>query len=141
MSVLYIIQDLPLTAGYSSVLRQSKTASLRITSLLSSPHHLLIGTSSGVILTLPLSSPHFHLPLSPPPDLHPLPSPPLSHLPQGHADSTAFLCQLWRHDSSLILSGGTGHEDFTSSTTSHHIAETASCLLLWRLIPQQDSPD
>ena len=119
-------------AGYNPVTRQNKTSCLRITSLLLSHHHLLIGTSTGVVLTLPLHSSQ---------GTSPIPPPPLSHLPQGHVDSTSFLCQLQSRNSSLVLSGGTGYENFATSHTNQNIPEAASCLLIWRLIPQQDSPD
>lgn len=114
-------------AGFTPVIRQNKTLSLRITSLLLSDHHLLIGTSTGITLTLPL----------------PVTSPKaqLSHLPHGHIDSVSFLCQLHCHNSILILSGGTGYENLTTSSTAYKITDSASCLLLWRPITKQDSPD
>ena len=130
--------------GYSPIIRRNKTSFLRITSLLSSGPSLFIGTSAGVVLTLshpPQTHPSpAHLPLSQPSHSYPLQtlplsptSPPLlSHLPQGHTDSISFLCELTCSHQSLVLTGGTGYESFSTCNAVQDIAESASCLLIWR---------
>lgn len=111
--------------GYDAIIRQHKSSDLKITALLPTPTSLLVGTSAGAVLALPL----FQIP-EPCPLLHPPCPAPLS---LGHVDPVHFLTSIQREGTTLILSGGNGYEDFASTETSGDIPETASCLLVWEL--------
>jgi hypothetical protein len=50
----YFVFALPFMTGVDDIIRQHKTSCLRVTSLLTCKELLWIGTSAGVILTLPL---------------------------------------------------------------------------------------
>lgn len=102
-------------------------SSLKVTSLHSSPTHLLVGTNTGVVLTVPL--PFIEPSLEP----HPLPHPPTpTPLYHGHVDSVHFSLVLQKEGRPLIITGGNGHQNFNKNVSQNsHIPDTAN-LLLWR---------
>ena len=114
----------PVHAAYDPIIRQHKSSALQVTSLFSTPNHLIAGTSSGVIVTLPLPS----LEQVPYPLLRPpIPTP----LAWGHVDPVHFLTSVKQGGQTVVVSGGNGCEDFINMKMSQGIPETSSCLLLW----------
>ncbi|KAM5182052.1 rho guanine nucleotide exchange factor 17 isoform 2-T2 [Mantella aurantiaca] len=144
-------------AGSDAIIRQHKSACLRITALLACKELLWIGTSAGVVLTLPISSSSASLkgPLCP------------VGLSQGHTGHVRFLtsvelpdgfdvyfpipgdqgneplCDAEKRDSSrhrpksklLVISGGDGYEDFRLTNSSETVGrdDSTNHLLLWRV--------
>nr|DBA32424.1 TPA: hypothetical protein GDO54_000218 [Pyxicephalus adspersus] len=145
-------------AGSDAIIRQHKSACLRITALLACKDLLWIGTSAGVVLTLSISSGSTSLkgPLCP------------VGLSQGHTGHVRFLtsvelpdgfdvyfpipgeqagneqaCDAEKRDSSrhrsksklLIISGGDGYEDFRLTNSSETVGrdDSTNHLLLWRV--------
>ena len=125
------------------IIRQHKTACLRVTSLLPVKDMLWIGTSAGVLVTLTLpsiSSSTTSL----------ASSPALTPVPHGHTGHVRFLtCVEMSPDTCrsisglhvvarnmprmLVISGGDGYEDF-SSNGSNELAgreDSTNHLLLW----------
>ena len=115
---------LSLSAAYNPIIRQHKSSALQITSLLPTPYHLVAGTSSGAVLTLPVPpldhAPHSLL-------LEPVPAP----LAWGHVDPVHFLASIKQEDKTLVVTGGNGCENFVSMKMSEDVPDTSSCLLLW----------
>ena len=111
-------------AAYDPIIRQHKSSALQVTSLLPTPNHLVAGTSSGVIVALPLP-PLEQVPYS---LLRP-PTP--TPLAWGHVDPVHFLTSVKQEGKTMVVSGGCGCEDFVNMKMSQDIPETSSCLLLW----------
>lgn len=147
-------------SGCDEIIRQHKTACLRVTSLLAVKDMLWVGTSAGVILTLPLP------PISQTTTkLQTIP--PLTGIPHGHTGHVRFLtcvemsgetgglaasrgpglARLARKEGGvsaaglgvgsvariLVISGGDGYEEFTSSASSELAGreDSTNHLLLW----------
>ncbi|KAM9320659.1 LOW QUALITY PROTEIN: rho guanine nucleotide exchange factor 17-like [Gastrophryne carolinensis] len=145
-------------AGSDAIIRQHKSACLRITALLACKDLLWIGTSAGVVLTLSISSGSTSLkgPLNP------------VGLSQGHTGHVRFLtsvelpdgfdvsfplpgeeanneqaCDTEKRDSGrhrsksklLVISGGDGYEDFRLTNSSETVGrdDSTNHLLLWRV--------
>ncbi|KAM3837427.1 LOW QUALITY PROTEIN: rho guanine nucleotide exchange factor 17 [Vipera latastei] len=145
-------------AGSDAIIRQHKAACLRITSLLACKELLWIGTSAGVVLTLPIAG-----------NSAALKTPPLPvGLSQGHTGHVRFLTSIelpegfnalfplpgeagtekssdsdkrdsTRHRPSkskmLVVSGGDGYEDFRLTNSSETVGrdDSTNHLLLWRV--------
>ncbi|XP_040195988.1 rho guanine nucleotide exchange factor 17 isoform X1 [Rana temporaria] len=145
-------------AGSDAIIRQHKSACLRITALLACKDLLWIGTSAGVVLILSIASGSTSLkgPLCP------------VGLSQGHTGHVRFLtsvelpdgfdvyfpvpgeqagneqaCDAEKRDSSrhrtksklLVISGGDGYEDFRLTNSSETVGrdDSTNHLLLWRV--------
>ncbi|XP_040282426.1 rho guanine nucleotide exchange factor 17 isoform X2 [Bufo bufo] len=144
-------------AGSDAIIRQHKSACLRITALLACKDLLWIGTSAGVVLTLTITSSTSSLkgPISP------------VGLSQGHTGHVRFLtsvelpdgfdvhfplpgdqgneqtCDTEKRDSTrhrpksklLVISGGDGYEDFRLTNSSETVGrdDSTNHLLLWRV--------
>ena len=123
------------------ILRQHKLSCLRISSLAHVKSSLLIGTSAGVILLLPLpaigtTSTAITGALVP------------VALTEGHAGPVSFVATVAlkgdrsdmldsAHKSEartdmLVFSGGDGFEDFLSSVPPEDITDSSSCVNVWR---------
>lgn len=128
MTVPSLLPSLP--PACDPVLRQLKSGLLHITSLHSSPSHLLVGTSAGVTLALQL--PFIEPSLEPHPLLSPLCPTPLYN---GHKEAVDFLLVLQRAEEvPLVITGGKGHEVFTSTTGSPPSpGGISSTMLLWAI--------
>ncbi|XP_054270541.1 rho guanine nucleotide exchange factor 17 isoform X2 [Macrosteles quadrilineatus] len=122
-------------ASCDDIIRQHKAACLRVTSLLACQDLLWVGTSAGVILTMPL--PH----VSPATTAAKLP--PVSGrckcVPHGHTGQVRFLTVVERGDREregrpLVISGGDGYEDFRSASVSEVAGreDSTNHLLLWQ---------
>ncbi|XP_032075583.1 rho guanine nucleotide exchange factor 17 [Thamnophis elegans] len=145
-------------AGSDAIIRQHKAACLRITSLLACKDLLWIGTSAGVVLTLPIAG-----------NPAVLKTPPLPvGLSQGHTGHVRFLTSVElpegfnvlfplpgepgtekpsesdKRDSTrlrsskskiLVVSGGDGYEDFRLTNSSETVGrdDSTNHLLLWRV--------
>ncbi|XP_034253940.1 rho guanine nucleotide exchange factor 17 [Thrips palmi] len=146
-------------ASCDDIIRQHKAACLRVTSLLACKDLLWIGTSAGVILTMPL--PHVA------PGTSRLTSTPnVSGVPHGHTGHVRFLTVVeasatgtssaalpqphhnrhsWKHKGDqagpgntnklLVISGGDGYEDFRTSSVSEVAGKEDSTnhLLMWQV--------
>uniref|UniRef100_A0A670HL42 Rho guanine nucleotide exchange factor 17 n=1 Tax=Podarcis muralis TaxID=64176 RepID=A0A670HL42_PODMU len=145
-------------AGSDAIIRQHKAACLRITAILACKDLLWIGTSAGVVLTLPMMSNAASLKTPPSP----------VGLSQGHTGHVRFLTSielpegfdilfplprdpgteksndLEKRDSTrhrppkskmLIISGGDGYEDFRLTSSSETVGrdDSTNHLLLWRV--------
>nr|XP_034971270.1 rho guanine nucleotide exchange factor 17 [Zootoca vivipara] len=145
-------------AGSDAIIRQHKAACLRITAILACKDLLWIGTSAGVVLTLPMMSNSASLKTPPSP----------VGLSQGHTGHVRFLTSielpegfdilfplprdpgteksndLEKRDSTrhrppkskmLIISGGDGYEDFRLTNSSETVGrdDSTNHLLLWRV--------
>ncbi|XP_075054632.1 rho guanine nucleotide exchange factor 17 isoform X2 [Mixophyes fleayi] len=144
-------------AGSDAIIRQHKSACLRITALLACKDLLWIGTSAGVVLTLSITSSSSALktPVSP------------VGLSQGHTGHVRFLTSVElpegfdvhfplpgdqgneqpsdteKRDSTrhrpksklLVISGGDGYEDFRLTNSSETVGrdDSTNHLLLWRV--------
>ncbi|KAG9470627.1 hypothetical protein GDO78_017188, partial [Eleutherodactylus coqui] len=144
-------------AGSDAIIRQHKSACLRITALLACKDLLWIGTSAGVVLTLTITSSTSSLkgPVCP------------VGLSQGHTGHVRFLtsvelpdgfdvhfplpgdqgneqpCDTEKRDSTrhrpksklLVISGGDGYEDFRLTNSSETVGrdDSTNHLLLWRV--------
>ncbi|XP_069615525.1 rho guanine nucleotide exchange factor 17 [Ranitomeya imitator] len=144
-------------AGSDAIIRQHKSACLRITALLACKDLLWIGTSAGVVLTLTITSTTSSSkgPISP------------VGLSQGHTGHVRFLtsvelpdgfdvhfplpvdqgneqtCDTEKRDSTrhrpksklLVISGGDGYEDFRLTSSSETVGrdDSTNHLLLWRV--------
>lgn len=144
-------------AGSDAIIRQHKSACLRITALLACKDLLWIGTSAGVVLTLTITSSTSSLkgPISP------------VGLSQGHTGHVRFLtsvelpdgfdvhfplpgdqgneqtCDTEKRDPTrhrpksklLVISGGDGYEDFRLTNSSETVGrdDSTNHLLLWRV--------
>ncbi|KAM3933913.1 rho guanine nucleotide exchange factor 17 isoform 2-T2 [Leptodactylus fuscus] len=144
-------------AGSDAIIRQHKSACLRITALLACKDLLWIGTSAGVVLTLTITSSTTALkgPVSP------------VGLSQGHTGHVRFLtsvelpdgfdvhfplpgdqgneqtCDTEKRDATrhrtksklLVISGGDGYEDFRLTSSSETVGrdDSTNHLLLWRV--------
>lgn len=138
-------------AGCDDIIRQHKAACLRVTSLLACKDLLWVGTSAGVLLTMPI--PHITPSTS---KLSCVPT--VIGIPHGHTGHVRFLtqveCQSANSDSSqqhhhihkgkqdqrnstkiLVISGGDGYEDFRSSNVSEVAGreDSTNHLLLWNI--------
>lgn len=138
-------------AGCDDIIRQHKAACLRVTSLLACKDLLWIGTSAGVLLTMPL--PHI---ISTTSKLNNVPM--VMGVPHGHTGHVRFLTHIeWqtapteniqhqRHSYKgkpeqrsstkfLVISGGDGYEDFRSSNLSEVAGreDSTNHLLLWNI--------
>ncbi|XP_053564699.1 rho guanine nucleotide exchange factor 17 [Bombina bombina] len=150
-------------AGSDAIIRQHKSACLRITALLACKDLLWIGTSAGVVLTLPIttSTNSLKVPLIP------------VGLSQGHTGHVRFLTSVELPDGFditfplpedqgnnqssdvenrdptryrpspinqsktkiLVISGGDGYEDFRLTSSSETVGrdDSTNHLLLWRV--------
>ncbi|XP_056417198.1 rho guanine nucleotide exchange factor 17 isoform X2 [Hyla sarda] len=144
-------------AGSDAIIRQHKSACLRITALLACKDLLWIGTSAGVVLILTITSSTSSLkgPINP------------VGLSQGHTGHVRFLtsvelpdgfdvhfplpgdqgneqtCDMEKRDSTrhrpksklLVISGGDGYEDFRLTNSSETVGrdDSTNHLLLWRV--------
>lgn len=146
-------------AGCDDIIRQHKAACLRVTALLASRDLLWVGTSAGVLLTMPL--PHITLTTTRLSNI-----PPVVGVPHGHTGHVRFLTfvdwqnaiaesshhhhhhhhQHQRHSYKgkpeqrnnsrvLVISGGDGYEDFRSSNVSEVAGreDSTNHLLLWSI--------
>lgn len=128
------------------IIRQHKAACLRVTSLLACKDLIWVGTSAGVLLTIPAQG------LTQGSSI-----PPVTGIPHGHTGHVRFLTtvettslsdeksnRLSMHGKikpeingkTLVISGGDGYEDFRSSgnNTMSEIAgreDSTNHLLLW----------
>nr|CAI5859918.1 unnamed protein product [Callosobruchus analis] len=131
------------------IIRQHKAACLRITAMVTCKDLLWIGTSAGVLLTMPL--PHISSKMS----SKVVVIPPLNGVPQGHTGHVRFLTcvevpipepapkKSWKGKEkrststiikkNLVISGGDGFEDFRSSNLSEVAGreDSTNHLLLW----------
>ncbi|KAK3925866.1 Rho guanine nucleotide exchange factor 17, partial [Frankliniella fusca] len=142
-------------ASCDDIIRQHKAACLRVTSLLACKDLLWIGTSAGVILTMPL--PHIA-----PATTRLTSTPNVLGVPHGHTGHVRFLTVVeafsddaptatsqshhtrhsWKNKSDqtstgnnklLVISGGDGYEDFRTSSVSEVAGKEDSTnhLLMW----------
>ena len=134
-------------SGCDEIIRQHKTACLRVTSLLAVKDMLWVGTSAGVILTLPL--PAISQTTTKLTSL-----PPLTGIPHGHTGHVRFLtCVETQGDAApgglasrapglarvgpvnkiLVISGGDGYEEFSGSASSELAGreDSTNHLLVW----------
>lgn len=140
-------------SGCDDIIRQHKTACLRVTALMAVKDMLWVGTSAGVIVTL-------NLPHITPTTTKLQNTPPLAGNPHGHTGHVRFLtCVEMSADSVprgpgftrfttrkegvqpggsnqgriLVISGGDGYEDFSSSANSELAGreDSTNHLLLW----------
>ncbi|KAK0084503.1 hypothetical protein PV325_006925 [Microctonus aethiopoides] len=143
-------------ASCDDIIRQHKAACLRVTALLSCNDLLWIGTSAGVLLTVPI--PHIKS------STQRLPQPPpVSGIPHGHTGHVRFLTCVEtpvvtkpnsdpnryslktgkkpQNDMNrmklLVISGGDGYEDFRGPQASTELQagreDSTNHLLLWRV--------
>ena len=114
-----------LLKGYENTLLQQRGAGLKVTSLCPFEHLLMVGTSTGVVVGLPVP------PLGPDPQ-------PLPYLTQvlpllrGHVGRVQVMTSLKREGVPILVSGGCGCEDLMHTSATKDFPETASCLLLWK---------
>ncbi|XP_063914840.1 rho guanine nucleotide exchange factor 17-like isoform X2 [Zophobas morio] len=132
------------------IIRQHKAACLRVTSLLACKDLLWIGTSAGVLLTMPL--PHITSTTTKLSNI-----PPITGVSHGHTGHVRFLTYVemtssnsdgQQHRNSykgkpdqrsntkmLVISGGDGYEDFRSSNMSEIAGreDSTNHLLLWNI--------
>lgn len=117
------------------IIRQHKAACLRVTALLASRDMLWIGTSAGVILTMPLP----HITANTVKISTPLP---VTGVPHGHTGHVRFLTTVdveqrrgKKTDKPLVVSGGDGYEDFRSSSVSELAGreDSTNHILLWQV--------
>ncbi|XP_044257449.1 rho guanine nucleotide exchange factor 17 [Tribolium madens] len=131
------------------IIRQHKAACLRVTSLLACKDLLWIGTSAGVLLTMPL--PHITSSTTKLPNV-----PTVTGVSHGHTGHVRFLtfvelnsgvCEGQQRNSYkgkpeqrsnsklLVISGGDGYEDFRSSNLSEVAGreDSTNHLLLWNI--------
>ncbi|KAI5726828.1 hypothetical protein M8J76_009159 [Diaphorina citri] len=137
-------------ANCDDIIRQHKSACLRVTSLLSCKELLWIGTSAGVVLTMPL--PHVNQNTT-----KITTTPIVSGVPHGHTGHVRFLTAVetplrsskihstnnakkkssprMRTKRTLVISGGDGYEDFRSSSISEVAGreDSTNHLLLWHV--------
>ncbi|RZF36300.1 hypothetical protein LSTR_LSTR006805 [Laodelphax striatellus] len=136
-------------ASCDDIIRQHKAACLRVTSLLACRDLLWVGTSAGVILTMPL--PHVSSAAT-----KVSTSLNVAGVPHGHTGHVRFLtvvepplsCQTSQSTKStdsgsgssnsskklLVISGGDGYEDFRSASMSDAGGEdSTNHLLLWQV--------
>ena len=130
------------------IIRQHKAACLRITALLACKDILWIGTSAGVLLTLPVQNLNKSLQQM---------VPSVVGIPHGHTGHVRFLtcvdCSRRPNQATdtadpkrsgsktegvLIISGGDGYEDFRSSNanSANEVAgreDSTNHLLLWQI--------
>lgn len=139
-----------IVVGCDDIIRQHKAACLRVTSLLACKDLLWIGTSAGVLLTMPL--PHINTTST---KLNSIPS--VIGVPHGHTGHVRFLTSMeWQSQTSethqqrhsykgkpeqrnntkyLVISGGDGYEDFRNSNLSEIAGreDSTNHLLLWNI--------
>lgn len=139
-----------LILGCDDIIRQHKAACLRVTSLLACKDLLWIGTSAGVLLTMPL--PHI---TSSTTKMNSIPC--VVGVPHGHTGHVRFLTNVEYQTSNnenthhrysykgkpeqrnnskvLVISGGDGYEDFRSSNISEVAGreDSTNHLLLWSI--------
>ncbi|GLV39352.1 uncharacterized protein CBL_13229 [Carabus blaptoides fortunei] len=133
------------------IIRQHKAACLRVTSLLACKDLLWIGTSAGVLLTMPL--PHITTSTT---KITIIPS--ITGVPHGHTGHVRFLTSMESATATtdsapqqynyggmsemsnlnsklLVISGGDGYEDFRSSNMSDVAGreDSTNHLLLWHV--------
>lgn len=97
---LYIFNLVFLVIGCDDIIKQHKSATLRVTALLIAPDKSLwIGTSAGVLLTIHASGQ----------------TPKISPLCHGHTGQVRFLTCCVTRDSWTVISGGDGYEEFRSA--------------------------
>jgi hypothetical protein len=106
---------------YDPIIRQHKCTNPFITKLALTEDMLVIGTSTGVVIAMPL----------------PLASgkvPSLHALSRGHVDGVSTLAVTsWGHKRQVLLSSGHGLEELLKARSSDNISETEGCLLCWFL--------
>ncbi|XP_029163025.1 rho guanine nucleotide exchange factor 17 isoform X4 [Nylanderia fulva] len=147
-----------LATGCDDIIRQHKAACLRVTALLACNELLWIGTSAGVLLTVPI--PHIK------PSTQRMSQPPIvTGIPHGHTGHVRFLTCVETPNSSkpdprpkvnryslksnktqqnninrgklLVISGGDGYEDFRGPQASAELQagreDSTNHLLLWKV--------
>ncbi|XP_046817651.1 uncharacterized protein LOC124423673 isoform X4 [Vespa crabro] len=147
-----------LATGCDDIIRQHKAACLRVTALLACNELLWIGTSAGVLLTVPI--PHIK------PSTQRISQPPIvTGIPHGHTGHVRFLTCVETSTSSkpeprpkvnryslkskkvhqnninrgklLVISGGDGYEDFRGPQASAELQagreDSTNHLLLWKV--------
>ncbi|XP_029040416.2 rho guanine nucleotide exchange factor osg-1 isoform X6 [Osmia bicornis bicornis] len=147
-----------LTTGCDDIIRQHKAACLRVTALLACNELLWIGTSAGVLLTVPI--PHIK------PSTQRMSQPPIvTGIPHGHTGHVRFLTCVETMAPSkpdprpkvnryslkssktqqnninrgklLVISGGDGYEDFRGPQASAELQagreDSTNHLLLWKV--------
>nr|XP_034173333.1 rho guanine nucleotide exchange factor 17 isoform X7 [Osmia lignaria] len=147
-----------LTTGCDDIIRQHKAACLRVTALLACNELLWIGTSAGVLLTVPI--PHIK------PSTQRMSQPPIvTGIPHGHTGHVRFLTCVETTTPSkpdprpkvnryslkssktqqnninrgklLVISGGDGYEDFRGPQASAELQagreDSTNHLLLWKV--------
>ncbi|XP_026667054.1 rho guanine nucleotide exchange factor 17 isoform X4 [Ceratina calcarata] len=143
-----------LTTGCDVIIRQHKAALLRVTALLACNELLWIGTSAGVLLTVPI--PHIK------PSTQRMSQPPIvTGIPHGHTGHVRFLTCVETTTPSkpdprpnslkssknqqnnisrgklLVISGGDGYEDFRGPQASAELQagreDSTNHLLLWKV--------
>ena len=111
---------------YDPIIKKHKCTNPYITSLSSTHTQLLIGTSAGVLITLPL------------PLMGGVTTPKLHPLTRGHVDRVSTLLSLPpTHSHShcqIFISGGHGLEDINKARACDNVSETEGCLLFWYLL-------
>lgn len=136
-------------SGCDDIIRQHKAACLRVTALVTCKDLLWIGTSAGVLLTMPL--PHISSTTT---KLTSVPT--VTGIPHGHTGHVRFLTSVempfgasdTSHRNSykvkqdqrnnnklLVISGGDGYEDFRTSNLSEGAGreDATNHLLLWNI--------
>ncbi|CAH1103614.1 unnamed protein product [Psylliodes chrysocephalus] len=131
------------------IIRQHKAACLRVTALVTAKDLLWIGTSAGVVLTMPL--PHISTTTT---KLTSVPN--VNGVPHGHTGHVRFLTSVEMQSTTsdvphrnsykakqdprtstklLVISGGDGYEDFRTSNISEVAGreDSTNHLLLWNI--------
>ena len=86
---------------------------------------ILIGTSAGVLISLPLS-------------FSPDKTTPLHVLSRGHVDRVSTLFVLPQGHRQVVITGGHGLEEISNARASDSVPETEGCLLFWYLSKQKN---
>ena len=81
---------------------------------------LVIGTSAGVVVALPLPFTAGKIP-----SIH--------ALSRGHVDTVSTLLVVPHGHRHILISGGHGLEELLKAKSSDNISETEGCLLFWYL--------
>lgn len=116
LTVSILMEILP-GPGYDPIVLQHKCSQPHITCMSSTDQQLLLGTSMGVVISLPLGT-----------SLSPV------VLGEGHVDAVNTLLAIPRKDGAVLLSAGHGMEELAQSQASDSVSETEGCLLFWKIV-------